>query len=164
LNDVDPETAARLHPNDTFRIIRALEVYEATGVPISRHRREHHFAPERYRSLKIGITLDRSELYDRINQRTLRMLAEGLGEEVAGLLAAGVDAGLKPMRSIGYKEMVAHLGGELTQEEAADAIARETRRYAKRQLTWFRRDPEIKWVEYPKDFDTIRTIVIDFFE
>jgi tRNA dimethylallyltransferase len=91
------------------------------------------------------------------------MMTAGFREEVAALLASGIDPGLKPMRSIGYKEMTAYLHGELGWDEARQAIAQATRNYAKRQMTWFARDPEIKWVEYPRDFDTIIRTVIDFF-
>jgi tRNA dimethylallyltransferase len=161
---VDPVTASRLHSNDIFRIIRALEVYYLTGQPLSAHHLDHRFAQERYRCLKFAIAVDREELYRRINVRVEAMLQRGLEEEVSGLLAAGVDPELKPMKSIGYKEMASHLAGIMTLPEAVAAIARQTRRYAKRQMTWFRSDSEIKWVEYPKDFDTISESVIDFFE
>jgi tRNA dimethylallyltransferase len=163
LREIDPVTALSLHPNDSFRIIRALEVHHLTGFPISQWQARHAFHEERYLPLKLGISLPRPLLYERINRRTEEMLTTGLREEVAALLAAGIDPGLKPMRSIGYKEMTAHLRGELGWDEARQAIAQATRNYAKRQMTWFARDPEIKWVEYPRDFDTIFRIVIDFF-
>lgn len=163
LAEVDPVTAASLHPHDTFRIIRALEVHHLTGAPVSEWRARHGFHAEHYLPLKLGISVPRSELYDRINGRVEAMMSAGFRQEVAALLAAGIDPGLKPMRSIGYKEMVSHLQGELTEAEARQAIAQATRRYAKRQMTWFARDSAIKWVEYPKDFDTILRIVIDFF-
>jgi tRNA dimethylallyltransferase len=164
LMSVDPATASRLHSNDIFRIIRALEVYYLTGQPLSAHHLDHRFAQKRYRCLKFAIAVAREELYRRINVRVEDMLQRGLKEEVSGLLAAGVDPELKPMKSIGYKEMVSHLAGMMTLTEAADTMARQTRHYGKRQMTWFRTDSEIKWVEYPKDFDTILKSVIDFFE
>lgn len=164
LRQVDPELAAGLHPNNLVRIIRALEVYQLTGIPLSRYQREHAFATRRYDTLTIGIEVARGELYRRIDARVERMLDAGLREEVAGLLAAGFDRELKSMRSIGYKEMVACLCGELSAEEAATLIKRNTRHYAKRQLTWFKADPDILWFEYPEKFGTIIQHAIEFFE
>ncbi|MCM2359705.1 MAG: tRNA (adenosine(37)-N6)-dimethylallyltransferase MiaA [Geobacteraceae bacterium] len=163
LAEVDPETAGRLHPNDQVRIVRALEVYLQSGRPISRFRSEHDFAGDYYDCLKIGIAVERGELYRRIEERVERMMAEGFLEEVRGLLAHGFGAGLKSMRAIGYKELCAFLAGAYPLEEAVRLIKRDTRRYAKRQLTWFRQDDEINWVEYPARFDTICNHVIEFF-
>ena len=162
LAEVDPETAGRLHPNDRVRIIRALEVYLQTGRPISQFRSEHGFAGDYYDHLKIGIAVERSELYRRIDERVERMIEEGLVGEVEGLLSAGFDHRLKSLRSIGYKEICAHLRGECPLYEAVQLIKRDSRRYAKRQLTWLRRDDEIIWVEYPEEFDTICNHVIEF--
>ena len=163
LAEVDPETACRLHPNDLVRIIRALEVYLQTGRPISQFRSEHGFAGDYYDHLKIGIAVERSELYRRIDERVERMIGEGLVEEVGGLLSAGFDHRLKSLRSIGYKEICAHLRGECPLDEAVRLIKRDSRRYAKRQLTWLKKDSEIIWVEYPDGFDTICNHVIEFF-
>ena len=115
---VDPETAARLHPNDQVRIIRALEVYLQTGRPISQFRSEHDFGGDYYHCLKIGIAVERSELYRRIEERVERMMAEGFLEEVRMLLERGFHPELKPMRAIGYKEMVAFLAGRYPLDEA----------------------------------------------
>jgi tRNA dimethylallyltransferase len=164
LRQVDPELAAQLHPNNLVRIIRALEVHHLTGIPLSRYQQEHGFSGQRYRSLQIGIRVERSELYTRIDDRVDRMLASGLLEEVRGLLAAGCDPGMKAMRSIGYKEACAHLAGEFNLEEAARLIKRDTRHYAKRQLTWFTADKDILWLEYPEKFDTILRHAIEFFD
>lgn len=164
LRVVDPELAAGLHPNNLVRIIRALEVQQLTGVPLSRYQSEHAFSEERYDSLQIGISVERAELYRRIEQRVDRMLEDGLKEEVVGLLNKGFNRGLKPMRSIGYKETAALVMGELTQEETARLIKRDTRHYAKRQLTWFKADPNILWFEYPEKFVTILQHAIDFYE
>lgn len=163
LAEVDPETAGRLHPNDQLRIIRALEVFLQTGRPISRFRSEHDFAADYYDYLKIGIAVERGELYRRIDERVERMMAEGFLEEVRGLLARGYDAGLKPLRAIGYKELAAFLAGAYPLEEAVRLIKRDTRRYAKRQSTWFKQENEINWVEYPDRFDNICNHVIEFF-
>lgn len=161
---VDPELAAALHPNNLVRIIRALEVYQLTGIPLSRHQKEHAFSSRRYDTFQVGISVDRGLLYARIDERVERMLAAGLLKEVSTLSAAGFGRDLKSMRSIGYKEASAHLCGELSGEEAAALIKRDTRRYAKRQLTWFKSDPDILWFEYPEKFGTILQHAIDFFE
>ncbi|HWI40558.1 MAG TPA: tRNA (adenosine(37)-N6)-dimethylallyltransferase MiaA [Verrucomicrobiae bacterium] len=159
---VDPEAAERLHPNDRFRVIRALESHRLTGRPLSEMRREHAFSEERYTALKIGLRVERGELYRRIDQRVLRMMRDGLEEEVRGLLLGGWGPELKSMRSIGYREMCSFLAGEISREEAVEAIARETRRYAKRQMTWFNKDSAIDWFEYPAEFATISNRVMNF--
>ena len=162
LKQVDPETAARLHPNDRLRIIRALEVCHTTGVPFSRLTREHGFMEERYAVLKIGLTRERSQLYRRVEARVEVMLADGLVGEVRGLLARGYSPELKSMRAIGYKEICRHLSGELSLQDAADLIKRDTRRYVKRQQTWFFRDSATKWFEYPENFASIQRTVEEF--
>jgi tRNA dimethylallyltransferase len=164
LAQVDAETAARLHPNDMVRIIRALEVYLQTGRPISHYRSEHRFACDYYDHLKIGIRVDRKELYRRIEARTDRMIREGFVHEVDSLLAAGFHPGLKPLRSIGYKEIADYRAGGCSLDEAVRLIKRDSRRYAKRQMTWLKRDDEIIWVEYPEEFDSICNHVIEFFD
>jgi tRNA dimethylallyltransferase len=163
LAEVDPETAATLHPNNQVRIIRALEVYLQTGLPISKFRSEHGFAGDYYEYLKFAIVVERVELYRRIEERVELMMAEGLLEEVRVLLARGFDAGLKSFRAIGYKEICAFLAGEYPLDEAVRLIKRDTRRYAKRQLTWFKQENEINWVEYPDNFDSICNHAIEFF-
>jgi len=164
LRQVDPDLAAGLHPNNLVRIIRALEVYHLTGIPLSRFQKEHAFAARRYDTLQIGISVDRGLLYQRIDERVERMLADGLLNEVSTLLEAGFGRDLKSMRSIGYKEAAAHLCGELSKEEAVRLIKRDTRHYAKRQLTWFKADPDILWFEYPEKFGNIIKHAIEFFE
>ncbi|MEI6702655.1 MAG: tRNA (adenosine(37)-N6)-dimethylallyltransferase MiaA [Deltaproteobacteria bacterium] len=164
LRSVDPELAAGLHPNNLVRIIRALEVHRLTGIPLSRRQQEHAFALRRYDSLQIGILVERSRLYRTIEERVDRMLAEGLLDEVKELLSSGFGPETKAMRAIGYKEAVAHLSGEITLEDAVTLIKRDTRRYAKRQLTWFNADPDILWFEYPKKFGTLLQHAIEFFE
>lgn len=161
---VDPELAAMLHPNNLVRVIRALEVYRLTGIPLSRYQRAHAFAGKRYSTLQIGVSVERTLLYSRIDTRVEQMLAAGLMEEVRGLLSAGYVRDLKSMRSIGYKEAVAQLCGEISAEEAIRLIKRNTRHYAKRQLTWFKADPEIMWFEYPEKFGRIVECAIEFFE
>jgi tRNA dimethylallyltransferase len=144
LRAVDPETAGRLHPNDRRRIIRALEVYEATGVPFSKLQRK---VSPRYDMLWIGLTMPRQRLYERINRRVDRMLEEGLVEEVEVLRKKGYHRDLTSMQALGYKEIMMYLDGEISLEEAVDAIKRGTRKYAKRQLSWFRRLPEVHWFD-----------------
>lgn len=161
---VDPETAAILHPNDHVRIIRALEVFRLTATPISRFRTTHRFMAEDYRCLKIGISVDREELYRRIERRVDSMLAEGFIDEVRRLLGQGYSSTLKAMKSIGYRELCSCMAGEISIEEAVTLIKRNTRRYAKRQETWLRGEREISWVEYPKSFATIKNNVIAFFD
>ncbi len=145
LQRLDPETAKRLPPTDRVRILRALEVYYATGRPFSELAREHAFRPRRYPCLKIGLYLPREELYALLDQRVDEMLKRGLLEEVQGLLERGFSPDLKPLQSIGYRHMIAYLQGKLPWKEAVRQMKRDTRRYAKRQLTWFRADPEVKW-------------------
>jgi tRNA dimethylallyltransferase len=161
---VDPELAARIHPNNLVRIIRALEVHCQTGIPLSRHQQEHGFGIRRYESLQIGIRVEREELYRRIEARVERMLNEGLAEEVRRLLEAGYGRDLKSMRAIGYKEVISCLAGECTPGEAEMLMKRDTRRYAKRQMTWFNADADIIWLEYPEKFATISSHVIEFFD
>lgn len=159
----DPETAVVLHPNDHVRIIRALEVFRLTGIPISQLRGNHRFMSDEYASLTIGIRVERGELYRRINCRVETMVEAGLVDEVRGLLEAGYGAELKSMKSIGYREICSFLAGEYTLDKAVELIKRNTRHYAKRQETWLRTDPEISWVEYPESFATIHNHVHAFF-
>jgi tRNA dimethylallyltransferase len=164
LSRVDPELAKQIHPNNLVRIIRALEVFRLTGIPLSRYQQEHAFSREHYQSLQLAIPVDRPVLYSRIDARVERMLAEGLLDEVRHLLASGYTPEMKALRSIGYKETIAHLGGAYDLEEAVRLIKRNTRHYAKRQLTWFSADKDILWLEYPAKFDTILNTAIEFFE
>ena len=148
LAEVDPASAARLHPNDLVRVIRALEVHHLTGMPRSaflRERGERRDAP--FRFLRIGLTAPRQALYRRIDQRVEKMMEAGLLEEVSGLLARGYHLGLKSLDSLGYRELGAHLEGGTSLEEAVETLKRNTRRFAKRQLTWFRKTPGVKWFD-----------------
>ncbi|MBA4367939.1 MAG: tRNA (adenosine(37)-N6)-dimethylallyltransferase MiaA [Desulfobacterium sp.] len=149
LKECDPQAAARIHPNDAFRIIRALEIFEATGKPISTYHDLHRFSEKKYHALKIGLSCEREALYALINQRVDIMLDQGLLGEVEQLLNKGYPADLKSMQSLGYRHMTAYLTGKITWDEAVNTMKRDTRRYAKRQMTWFKADPEIKW--YAKD-------------
>jgi tRNA dimethylallyltransferase len=161
LQEVDPVAAARIHPNDTYRIVRALEVHQVTGKPISHHQRVHGFRDFRHRTLKIGLTANRNILYGGINRRVDLMLASGLLEEVKWLLDHGYPSTLKSMRSIGYRHMSDHLEARAPWDETVRLFKRDTRRYAKRQLTWFRADPEIQWLQ-PGQRDNMRKKIDSF--
>ncbi|HAO93724.1 MAG: tRNA (adenosine(37)-N6)-dimethylallyltransferase MiaA [Deltaproteobacteria bacterium GWC2_56_8] len=145
LQQIDPETAASIHPNNRVRVIRALEVYELTGTPISTFRKEHGFRDELFECLKIGLDCPREALYKRIDERVDKMIEAGLPEETKRLFDAGFGWDLKPMLGLGYKEMAMFLRGACALPEAIELLKRNTRRYAKRQLTWFRADPEMTW-------------------
>ena len=162
LQEVDPATAVRLHPHDTYRIIRALEVYERTDRPISALRQRHLFQEEPYQALKIGLKLERGDLYQRIDARVDAMMRQGLREEVRHLLEMGYDSTIKAMQSLGYKQMVAHLQGEYDLTEATRRIKRDTKRYAKRQITWFKADTKIHWAAYPKDREAVFRMIEGF--
>jgi tRNA dimethylallyltransferase len=147
LTQVDPEMAERIHPNDRFRIVRALEMHAVSGVPLSEHHREHGFRDSPFRVLNIGLTMDREALYARIDRRVDAMIAAGLEDEVSWLLKSGYSKELKSMQSIGYRHMIAHLSGHMSREDALQTMKRDTRRYAKRQMTWFRAVADIVWIE-----------------
>ena len=141
---VDPEAAERIHRNDRQRIIRALEVYHIGGVPLSVLQKGHGFSRELFPAVRVFINRERDVLYERINNRVDRMIEEGLKAEVEGLLALGYSPELKSMQSIGYRQMASHVSGELSMDEAVFEIKRETRRYAKRQITWFGADSQFR--------------------
>jgi len=146
----DPEAAQRIHPNDSFRLVRALEVYDTTGEAISKRQKDHNFGEDRYQSLTFGLTMDRARLYDRINQRVDIMMDQGLLNEVTALVDKGYSLDLKSMQSIGYRHMGMFMKGEVDFEEAVRLLKRDTRRYAKRQFTWFNKEPGLVWVEPEK--------------
>ncbi len=162
LKHVDPQTASTLHPNDLFRIIRALEVYESTGIPISFFRTQHRFGERPYQSLKIGLKMERDRLYERINQRVDRMVSQGFLEEVEGLLEMGYGPELKSMQSLGYKHMVQFLLKNMGWDETLRQIKRDTRHYSKRQWTWFKGDPEVRWFNLNRDGGKIVAEVSSF--
>ena len=152
LSRVDPEAAARLHPNDHKRIVRALEVYRSTGKTISEHNRETRALPPRYEALTIGLNFqDRADLWARIDARVDQMAAAGLEREVRELLSSGLSPRCTAMQAIGYKEFVAAVEGTMTWREAEELVKLRSRQYAKRQLTWFRRNPEVHWLLWEKN-------------
>lgn len=142
---LDPETAARLAPGDTQRVLRALEVAVVSGRPLSRWIARQPFGTERVPALKIGLTLPRAILYDRITRRAVRMVERGWVEEVEGLLQQGCRPDAPAFQAIGYRQIAAHVLGERSLTSALEETIRETRRFAKRQLTWFRREPDVEW-------------------
>ncbi len=161
LQKCDSVSAARIHPNDTYRLLRALQVFEQTGVAWSVHlaRQQQALIDNSQRSiLKIGLTCDREQLYERINKRTRKMFETGLLDEVRTLLDLGYGPNLKAMQSIGYRHAVKFLAGEWDKDEALRIMARDTRRYAKRQFTWFRKDPQIVWFAPDQVKEISRTI------
>lgn len=158
LRGFDPERAAKLHPADKRRIVRAVEIYILTGETITRHDEETKKRPKRYDAVKIALTFaDRAVLYDRINARVDKMVSDGLFDEVKGLLDSGLSPESTSMQAIGYKEPAAYFRGEMSKDAAIELIKLSSRRYAKRQLTWLRRDDSIHWHEWPAepDFDAL---------
>lgn len=153
----DPVTAQQLHPNDVFRITRALEVYELTGKTLSSQRK---FRDNEYQALDpsiiyIGLTAPREVIYERINQRCITMLSQGLIEETLTLLSNGYSPSLKPLQSIGYRHAIWFLKGKITQPEMLRLLQRDTRHFAKRQFTWFRRDPRVSWYDINTQLNVI---------
>ena len=153
LREIDPEAAERIH--DRKRMIRALEVYQETGETITEHNRKTQLIPPKYNPLWFGLDFEsRQELYDRINLRVDIMLKQGLVEEIQNLLASGIPEKCTAMQAIGYKEFVDALDGRCTIEEAAAQVQQSSRRYAKRQLTWFRRNKAMNWLTRHPGEDT----------
>ncbi len=157
---LDPDSAERIHPNDTQRLLRGLEIYYSTGIPWSRHLANQRKKTPQYQALKIGLTRPREELYDRIEQRVRLMAEQGLLAEVKKLLAMGYDKKLKAMQSIGYRHMLNFLDGSWTWEQTIELLARDTRHYAKRQYTWFNGDPEIIWHDARETDNIIHTVEV----
>jgi tRNA dimethylallyltransferase len=163
LRRYDPDTAERIHPNDSYRIIRALEVRELTGKTITAFQQDHGFKDHRFRVLKIGLHIDREVLYDRINHRVDAMIDSGFLDEVKGLLEMGYSDDLKSMQSIGYRHLIDFIKGRCSWDETMRILKRDTRRYAKRQLTWFKADPEIVWRE-PGQLREISQLIKNFLQ
>lgn len=153
LAKVDPETAVKISPNDRTRIVRALEIYRLTGEPASKVRGEHDFGEHRYDALKIGLRIEREDLYRSIDARCERMMESGLVSETRRLLER-YGGGAQPFAAVGYREALAQISGEVGREEGLALMKRNTRRFAKRQMTWFRADPAIRWFS-PEDVEAI---------
>jgi len=142
---LDPQTAARLSPGDTQRVLRALEVALVSGRPLSSWIAEQPFGTQGIAAIRVGLTLPRTILYDQIAGRVARMIESGWREEVAGLLRRGLSADLPAFQAIGYRQLVRHLEGDGSLAQAVAEIVKETRRFAKRQETWFRKEPDVTW-------------------
>ena len=165
LREFDPEAAARIHPNNLKRIIRAIEIYRLTGKTITRHDEESRLRPDAFEAVRIVLSFeDREKLYERIDRRVDVMMERGLLEEVRALLEGGLSRESTAMAAIGYKELAEYLDGECSLEDAVQRIKQGSRRYAKRQLTWFRRYGGAKWIYVDKcrDFEEVRQIATDF--
>ena len=147
LQEKDPDSAAKLHSNDTKRVIRALEVLHVTGIPASERQSTVDKQTMRYNAVYIALNMPREVLYDRINRRVDIMIQDGLEAEVRTALANGVAQDALSMTSIGYRQMIEYFNEEISFDRAVELIKRDTRHFAKRQLTWFRHDPNIQWVD-----------------
>lgn len=164
LKEIDLESAERIHPNNLNRIIRALEVFKQTGKPMSYFYKNFREENKDYNLIYIGLNTERSLLYKNINKRVDIMIKEGLIDEVKHLLQNGYNKNLTSMQGLGYKEIIEYLEGDISLDEAIDKLKRDTRRFAKRQLTWFRRDNRIHWLNLDKfsSNEEIFTYVINY--
>ncbi len=149
LEDVDPEYATGIHPNNLKRVIRALEFYHENNIPLSQHNSEQKENKSPYNFAYYVLNDDREVLYDRINKRVDKMFEQGLVDEVKGL---GLDESNQSMQGIGYKEVLEYINGNITEDECKDLIKKNTRHFAKRQLTWFRHEKKVQLIDY-RDFD-----------
>jgi tRNA dimethylallyltransferase len=163
LMKIDPPSASRIQRNDLYRIVRALEVYRITGMPISVHQQRHAFAQREFDTLTVALEVPRERLYENINGRFDAMIAEGFIDEVRQLLAQGYSPERPPLSTIGYREIAAFLRGETTLEAAVDLAKRKTRQFAKRQLTWFRHEPEVTWVDASRSSGQAQMLFEGFF-
>ena len=159
LRACDPVSADRIHPNNIVRVIRALEVYELTGTPMSELQQQWHPEKQRYPFIAFCLTMPRARLYRRIEQRVDAMLTNRLVAEVESLLAAGYGRDTVALQSFGYKELIAYLNGECTYMEAILQLKQNTRRFAKRQLTWFRKDTRIEWIDTDTTPDVVKILL-----
>ncbi|MFU0823854.1 tRNA (adenosine(37)-N6)-dimethylallyltransferase MiaA [Clostridium sp.] len=165
LKEVDEESYKRLYPNDLKRVIRALEVYKLTGKTISQYNMEQDIYNIPYNVHYFVLTMNRNKLYERINKRVDMMIDEGLIEEVKNLKDMGCVPNMQSMKGIGYKEILCYLDGEMTLEESIEAIKKNSRNYAKRQLTWFRKDKRAIWIDkdnYHSDMEIVMDIIKKF--
>jgi len=163
LREIDPDAANRIGVNDLYRIVRALEVFELTGETISAHQLRHRFADIGYDTLTVGVEVDRKKLYEAIDTRFDAMVSAGLVEEVRALIDAGYSPEKPPLSTIGYKQIAAYLRGETALADAIEQAKQESRRLAKRQLTWFRREPEIIWLDPERGADDALALFAKFF-
>lgn len=164
LRKVDPESAEEIHENNRKRVIRALEFYENCGKPISTHNKEQRQKTSAYNSCYFVLTDDRKKLYERIESRVDQMLSKGLGDEVRTLKERGCNASMVSMQGLGYKEILEYLDGRCSLLEAVEKIKKETRHFAKRQLTWFRRERDVIWLDkqaFAYDEDAVLSCILE---
>jgi tRNA dimethylallyltransferase len=154
LESVDPLSAKKIHPNNINRVLRALEVYSIAGKPLSEFQ-EGKKDPAPFPYIKFGIIMERKKLYNQINNRVERMFENGLVQEVEQILSQGYPKNLNSLNSVGYKEVIDYLGGNMDFETCIEKVKQNTRRYAKRQLTWFRSEKDIQWVSIDQSNDYI---------
>ena len=159
LTAVDPETAHTLHPNDLIRIVRALEIYELSGMRFSEFKERNTASP--FTILKVGLMIDRVQLYRKLEQRCMRMINNGLPGEVYGLLKRGCDERYPSMKGLGYSHFMQYFKGCLSYAETVRLFVRDTRRYAKRQFTWFRNESNVNWYS-PDEYGKIRERIVEF--
>lgn len=164
LKMIDPESAKRINKNDYVRIERALEVYQLTGKSISEHQEEHAFQDKRFDTLKIGIGVEREDLRNRIDKRVDQMFGDGFVDEVKNLRDIGFGPDLKPMKSIGYKQVNQYLDNNLTLDRAVEVIKKDSKRFSKRQMTWLRADKEIEWFDNNTELKSIINRVKQFLD
>ncbi len=163
LRTIDPASCEIIHANNIKRVIRAIEFYEKTGKPISEHNREQKERVSFYNSAYFVLQDDRDRLYQKIEERVELMLSQGLVEEVRALREMGCTRDMVSMQGLGYKEILAYLEGEITMEEAVYRIKRDTRHFAKRQMTWFRREKEVLWID-KRDFDYNSQLILEYMQ
>jgi len=161
---IDPESAGAIHPNNVKRVIRAIEYYRLNGEKISEHNLKDKQKSSPYRVCTIGLTRDRDELYERINKRVDIMMESGLLEEVMSLYREGIDFRHNSMQALGYKEFLHYIKGRCTLDEAVRILKRDSRRYAKRQLTWFGRNKDIKWINLTHEKGDVSEICMSYCE
>lgn len=164
LRKVDPESAEEIHENNRKRVIRALEFYENCGKPISTHNKEQRQKTSAYNSCYFVLTDDRKKLYERIESRVDQMLSKGLVDEVRTLKERGCNASMVSMQGLGYKEILEYLDGRCSLLEAVEKIKKETRHFAKRQLTWFRREKDVIWLDkqaFAYDEDAVLSCILE---
>ena len=162
LSDIDPESAKNIHPNDRIRTIRALEIFLMTGRSIKEFHKEHGFKENYYDPLLIGLWMDKKLLYKRIEERTDEMIEKGFVDEVKYLLAKGYNPELPSMKALGYRQIIKYLQKEISLDKAIHLIKRDTKRYAKRQFTWFKKVSGINWFYYPYNKGNILKMVKEF--
>lgn len=160
LKEIDRESYEKLYPNDLKRVIRALEVYKLTGKTMSEFNKENNIYDIPYNVYYFVLTMDREKLYNRINKRVDIMISSGLIDEVLKLKSSGYNSSMQSMKGIGYKEILSYLDGSISMDDAIDMIKKGSRHYAKRQLTWFRKDPRVNWID--KDNFNDDNAIVDY--